>query len=66
VNRHKDWWKRIKYLEINPAIRFFTKESKMYIGEKTATSTHDAGKTGYWHAEYWNKIPVFHAVSVNS
>jgi hypothetical protein len=38
----------------------------MYIGEKTATSTHDAGKTGYWHAEYWNKIPVFHAVSVNS
>jgi hypothetical protein len=45
---------------------FFTNETKAYIGEKTACSTNGTGKTGYWHAKYWNEISVFHSLSINS
>jgi hypothetical protein len=31
-----------------------TKAPKIYDGEKTASSTNVAEKTGYLHAKYWN------------
>jgi hypothetical protein len=31
-----------------------TKEPKTYDGEKTASPTNAAGKTGYPHVEDWN------------
>jgi hypothetical protein len=43
-------WGRIKHPEINhtaTAIWFLTRESKTYVGEKTASSINGARKTGY-------------------
>jgi hypothetical protein len=37
-------------------------QPKIYSGEKTASSTNCAGKTGYSHVEDQNWIPVFHPV----
>jgi hypothetical protein len=37
----------------------FDKGSQTYNGEKTASSTNDAGKTGYLHAENRNCIMSF-------
>ena len=33
---------------------FFTKEARIYNGEKTASSISGAGKIGQLHAEEWN------------
>jgi hypothetical protein len=45
---------------------FLTKVPKTYNGEKTASSTNFAGKTGHLHAENWNQIHVFHPVQVST
>jgi hypothetical protein len=34
------------------------KLSKTYIGEKTTSSTNDAGKTCITHVDYWNEILI--------
>jgi uncharacterized protein (DUF736 family) len=53
-NRHEDQWNRIEDPDMNPhscAHLFFTKVPKRYNGEKTASSTNVAGKSGYLSAE---------------
>jgi hypothetical protein len=47
--------RRIEDPGMNPcsyAHVIFEKVPKTYAGEKTASSTNTAGKTGYLHAEY--------------
>jgi hypothetical protein len=41
------------------------KAHKTYEGEKTASSTHIAGKTGYVHVENSNLTHVFHSVQIS-
>jgi hypothetical protein len=68
-NRHKDYWNGIedpdKKTHAATAIWFFTKEPKIYLGEKTFFSTNGAWKTRYPHEEDWNWIPVFHPVLIS-
>jgi hypothetical protein len=52
--RHEDQWNRIEDPNINPhtyAHLVLTKAPKTYDGEKIASLTNAAGKTGYLHAE---------------
>jgi DUF438 domain-containing protein len=42
------------------------KEPKTYDGEKTASSTNVAVKTGYLNAENWNWMNVFHPVQISN
>jgi hypothetical protein len=47
-NRYEDQWNRIEDLYMNPMPTvFLTKAPKTYDGEKTASSTNGAGKSGY-------------------
>jgi hypothetical protein len=55
--RYEDQRKREEYQDKNlcsTAIWFLTKEPRAHDGEKTASSTNVAGKTGYSHVEDWN------------
>jgi hypothetical protein len=53
-NRYEDQWNRIEDPDMNrhtmPTL-FLTKAPKIYDGEKTASSTNIAGKSGYLPAE---------------
>jgi hypothetical protein len=52
--RYVDQCRRIEDKETTytPTVTLFlTKAPKIYIGEKTASSTNGVGKTGYSHAE---------------
>jgi hypothetical protein len=52
-NRHEDHWNRIEDLDMNPhtiPTSFLTRVLKIYDGEKTASSTNVAGKSGYLSA----------------
>jgi hypothetical protein len=51
-NRYKDQGNGIEDPDTK-AIWSLTNEPKTYTGEKTASSTNDAGKTGYLHEEDW-------------
>ena len=55
-NRHTDQWNRQENTEINPCtyVQSMTKESRIYNGEKTVSSTRDAGKSGQPHVKQWN------------
>jgi hypothetical protein len=49
-SRHEDLWNRIKDMDMIHTARptlFLTKMPKIYGGEKTASSTNVAGKSGY-------------------
>jgi hypothetical protein len=49
-NRNEDQWNRIEDLDMSPysyATSFLTKVPKTYNGEKIASSTNVAGKSGY-------------------
>jgi hypothetical protein len=53
-NRYEDQWNRIEDLDMKPhsyAHLIFGQKAKTYDGEKTASSTHVAGKNGYLPAE---------------
>jgi hypothetical protein len=53
-NRYEDQWDRTEYPDMNPhsyAQLIFDKVPKKYNGEKTASSTIVAGKSGYLPAE---------------
>lgn len=51
-NRHIDQWNRNRtQRQTHRVIQFLTKILKTQVGEKTASLTHSAGKTGYSHAE---------------
>jgi hypothetical protein len=53
-NRYEGQWNRIKDQDMNPhsnAHLIFDKGPKTYDGEKTASSTNVAGKSGYLHAK---------------
>jgi hypothetical protein len=43
-----------------------TKGPKIYDGEKTASSTNAAGKSGYPSARNYNYIHVYHPVLVST
>jgi hypothetical protein len=53
-NRQEDQWIRIEDADLNPnsySQLIFNKGAKTHDGEKTASSTNAAGKTGYSHVE---------------
>jgi hypothetical protein len=45
---------------------FLPKVPKTYDGEKTASSTNVAGKSGYLPATNWNQIHVYYSVIVST
>jgi hypothetical protein len=67
-NRLEEQWNTIEDPKIKPAITiwFLTKEPKTYTGEKTASSTKGAGKTGYPHIEDWNQTCLSPCTKINS
>jgi hypothetical protein len=36
--------------------------SKIYVGEKTVSSTNGVGKTGHPHVEHWNYMSISYLV----
>jgi hypothetical protein len=53
-NRYEDQWNRLEDSDINShkyAQMIFDKGTKTHNGEKTASSTNVAGKTGHVHVE---------------
>jgi hypothetical protein len=62
-NRHTNQWNRIKDTELSPhsySHLIFHNVPKIYIGEKTASSTNGVRKDGYLHVEDRNYIPISH------
>ena len=52
-NRNINQWNKTESTEINPtpiSTLFFTKEARIYHGDKIASSIKGAGKTGQLHA----------------
>jgi hypothetical protein len=45
---------------------FLSKAPKTYNGEKTASSTNVAGKSGYLSARNWNYVHFYHPVLVST
>jgi hypothetical protein len=71
VLAQKHTWKPIEYKKTLPqthttaAIWFSTKEPKICVREKIASSTNSAGKTEFPPAEDWNSIPIWSLVLVS-
>jgi hypothetical protein len=56
-NRYKKQWNTAESTDRNPwnyPHQIFEKGAKTYDGEKTASSTNFAWRTGFLHAENWS------------